>query len=218
MDFTGPGWDLFATETARYAVDVLKQMLRNGTFTTELARKGIPFRPSVDEAQRLATDRGYRDSIIDWAVGEALEKFRDKGRAGTGWNPQGGALIRTWFTTGSMYEVINFLKEERKDAIKYHRAVEVCGQQTRETVRNHMSCSSDLAQQVVDQDVLREHLGSLSQRDRDIVWGRANKKTYKEIAAELGGETGRAIDRRWQWLKANHDWINRLDKLDEKAR
>jgi hypothetical protein len=107
VNFTGPGWDHFATETARYAVDVITSMLCKRTFTAELARKHVLFRPTVEETDRLATDRRHRDSVVDFAVRVALEKFRQKGRAGKGWRPHGGALIRTWFTTASMYEVIN---------------------------------------------------------------------------------------------------------------
>jgi DNA-directed RNA polymerase specialized sigma24 family protein len=213
VNFTGPGWDHFATETARYAVDVLKSWLRKRTFAAELGTKHIPFRPTAGETDRLAIDRGYRRSIIDSAVGEALEKFREKARAGIGWSPQGGALIRTWFTTACVYEVINQLNARRSDAHRQHRAVGVAYGQFLEAARDPgTGGGGDPAQHVADQDVLREHLGSLSPRDRNIVWGRASNQTYKEIAELCGEVDGRAIDRRWQWLKANHDWIRRLDE------
>lgn len=215
--FTGPGWHYFKVETARYLVDVLKSWLRKRTFAAELGKKHIPFRPTSAETDRLATDRAYRTSIIDMAVYEALEKFKEKGLAGKGWNPAKGALIRTWLTTAAIYEVINQLNARRTYIQQYERAIGIArGEHHRDSGRHLSSGGGDHAQGVADRDVLRDYLRQLSSRDRQIVWGKADHRTYKEIADSLHPHQmdSRAVERRWTWLRTNYDWIRRLDEKE----
>lgn len=217
VGFTGPEWDLFAVELVRYAVDVLNGWLKNSMLGSVLAKRASAFAPSPEETEHLAVATDFRDGVVDAAVGEALEKFRRKAQANKGWRPDGGASIRTWFITACLFEVINQLKAARRENDRNCRAVSLNelfpngydGAQRLELNPGH---DGDPAPRIADSDLLRRYLATLSERDRSIVWGKASSLRYREIADQCGEADSRSVERRWQWLKKNYDWIRRLDE------
>lgn len=86
--FSGPQWDRFACELARYAIGVLVAWMGSGHLFTMMRRNRIRFVPYEEEVLLLATDPDFRDGIADVAVTEALYSFRNRAREGDGWRAE----------------------------------------------------------------------------------------------------------------------------------
>lgn len=92
--FTGPGWDYFANELARYGLAVISAWIRKGLIHTRCGARGIRA-TRLDPA--VAGDRTAVASIANETVAEALVMFRDDVLARGKWDPAKGASLRTYF-------------------------------------------------------------------------------------------------------------------------
>lgn len=218
--FEGGGWEQFRVEVIRYVVDVLQGWAVRGELGRQIARRIPRFRLTADECTDLASDEHHRASIVEFAAVEALESFRRKALEGKGWDPQRGASMRTYVTTGAVYAVVNQLNDLRaqhnRDKDDYYAGIDLIvllGPAARD--------AKDPAERLAEADVLNEYMQTLDPLDRNIVWGRVSGLTYREIADMLETDvTDRGVERRWRRLKNNHDWIRRLDEKadnDERA-
>lgn len=204
--FSGTGWKLLGRELARYAIRVLTVWMITDRLGAGLAHARIGFAPTDTEKHRLQVDADLRDGVVDAAVTRALARFRRNALDGTGWKPDGGASLATYFVGACLFEVVDELKRQRRSAELYDLALFLA----RDDCRQPQATADDPAVVVSDREVLREHLGRLSEDDRLIVWGEAYGLSGTEIAELLGAKSSRAVERRWARLKSKEDWIRRL--------
>ncbi|MEC3917366.1 hypothetical protein [Nocardia sp. CDC160] len=209
--FDGPAWEWARTEMARYALAVLRAWLATGHIRTELRALGLPADLTPAELHRLAIDDEFRDDLADATVAVALHEFRRRALEGTGWAP-GGAALTTYLTRGCLYAFLGELRAQRRAQQRHQRTVEaVLRHEAARPDTDHYTIH-DTVRELTDRDHLRHRLAQLSDRDRNIVWGKACGRTNLEIA-EIYGESGpRSVERRWSHLMAQHDWIARLGR------
>ncbi|WP_067653022.1 RNA polymerase sigma factor [Nocardia harenae] len=207
--FAGPSWDRFATEVCRYGIGVLGAWLATGEIARRAAAAGVPLTLGAEESARFLRDREFRAEFVDLAVAEALFAFRAESRAGTGWRPDRGASLKTWFAAKCAIAFVNELK-------KYRRA-EARHQLTLAALRPEPEQAADPARLVADRAVLREYLLRLPQADRNIVWGKVCGYSHAEIAELFGAASARAVERRWATLRTREPWIGRLQGRSDHA-
>lgn len=200
--FRGPAWDLLADRLVRYGLVVLTAWLRSGHIFAEAEGMGRDLRPSSQE-RRLVSVRLSEDLAND-TVSAALVSFRRKALAGTGWRQDGGASLSAYFIRSCLYAFVDAFRRYRRTG----ELAEVCDEPAGGFPDT--GGGTDLAESVVNRRVLFGYLAELSERDRNLVWGKASGYTAAEIAALFGWRSAKAVERRWARLRLNYAWINRL--------
>ncbi|MER7450425.1 hypothetical protein ABTW96_09060 [Nocardia beijingensis] len=207
--FCGSRWDSFAEELLAYGIGVLDGWMGSGQLPEMFKRKKIQFSPSTLENGLLVNDAEFRDSLIDLVVMEALQAFRQRSLDGTGWRADGGASLKTYYIVACLHATVNELNKQRRAderARKSHAAVVEA--ELARPARDR--CAPDPSEQAIDNLILHQHLGELSTRDRNIVWGKAAGYSNREIAEIYGERSARVVEYRWAWLSRTVDWIGRL--------
>ncbi|OBI78437.1 hypothetical protein A5664_17995 [Mycolicibacterium fortuitum] len=104
--FCGRRWERMATDLAEYGLAVLAAWLRTGYIFAKVSGIGRPLQHTYTEAVELATNADIRDELCAETVAKALKKFRDTAQEGTGWSPDGGANLTTFFV-GACVQAFN---------------------------------------------------------------------------------------------------------------
>lgn len=91
--FQGPEWLQYAGELARYGSAVLDSWLRTQKIVHQCRRKGWRIQVPPDGW----SDDHARKALADDTVVAGLKLFRYKGLICGGWNPEGGASLKTYF-------------------------------------------------------------------------------------------------------------------------
>lgn len=113
--FTGPNWDLFANEVARYGLAVIRGWLRDGRILEKCREKGIraPLLPA-----HATADHHTLMSLADDIVTLALVKYRDEVLMADRWDPARGASLRTFFIGQCLFQYANvaraWIREQNK--------------------------------------------------------------------------------------------------------
>lgn len=209
-DFRGRSWDLFADSLVRHGLVVIDAWVGSGNIFIEAANKGMPLAPT--DTERLLVGQRDREHLVNGAVAEAVRKFREDARNGSGWRPDGGVTLATYFVTGC---VIAFVAEFRRwrradpgtvpvpDAAEFDALV----------VGHAEYHSEDPASRVADRDALRRQLEKLTERDRRIVWAKSEGYSNDEIADLFAERSGKAVERRWSRIRANEPWVARMGRV-----
>ncbi|MBD0323500.1 MAG: sigma-70 family RNA polymerase sigma factor [Aldersonia sp.] len=206
--FTGQAWELLADKLARHGLVVVDAWLGSGRIFAEAVRKGMPLTPTAAESAAVGAPPLLHE-LANATVAEAIVAFRRAGMAGSGWHPDAGASLHTYFVTGCVHA---FVKEFRR----WQRAGGASGPALVGDVDGFVERNGrhrgedDVATRVADLDVVRRHLGALEERDRYIVYGKAIGYTNAEIATLFGESSAKAVERRWSRLMERVDWIRRL--------
>ncbi|MFJ8082890.1 RNA polymerase sigma factor [Streptomyces sp. NPDC096205] len=97
--FDGPAWNLFARALTEYAYPIVTNWLYTGEIFTLCADRGRPVRTprTLQDMETLRTDPDEREELVCEVVARALHLYRRSARAGTGWRPDGGASLKTYF-------------------------------------------------------------------------------------------------------------------------
>lgn len=218
-EFSGPKWELFQYELARFALGVLLPWMGSKHIWGVLRSKRIPFRPSEEEVALLSTDVTLRTEIADSAVAAALHGFRNRAVSGTGWDPARGASLTTYFIGACVLSVVNELNKRRRSENRAHRVRMAVLREKAGRPAEDWQSSDDPCQQAINNEVLRQHMDQLpEQGDRNIVWGKAAGLTNRAIAEIYfdNEKSGKMVEQRWLWLRANVDWVGRLGNEDRK--
>lgn len=215
-DFHGPLWDGFADVLARHGLGVLEVWLKSGKIFAIAESKGISLRPTAEELHEVATNPELRDQLKIDSVAAAIVSFRRKAFEGTGWSPDGGATMQTYFLTGCLYAFANELGKHRRSKTHWDNKIDAgcdinsLADSTTDADRTAPP-PADLADLVADHDVIERKLDELSDKNRQLVLAKARGDTNHQIAAREG-VTAKAIDRRWSKLMAEHTWIRALSR------
>lgn len=210
VDFRGRPWDLFADRLVRHGLVVIDAWAGSGTIFTEAASKGMPLAPT--DTERLLVGQRDRAQLVNGAVAEAVRKFREDARNGTGWRPDGGVALATYFVTGCVIAFVGEFRRWRRadpDTIPVPDAAEFDAL----VVGHSGHRSEDPAIRVADRDALRRQLEKLTERDRKIVWAKSEGYSNDEIAALFAERSGKAVERRWSRIRENEPWVARLGRL-----
>lgn len=97
--FTGPAVELFAAALVVRCRPILNGWLRNGRIFKECAGEGRPLEVTYRDREDLRLRRDDRDELTDETIAHALVAFLVDARRGTGWSPDGGRSITSYFVT-----------------------------------------------------------------------------------------------------------------------
>lgn len=207
--FAGPAWGKFRHALIEYAIGVLDAWMRSGHLPEMFRLNEVWSVPSQRESERIVYDAEFRTSLLDTAVMDALYSFRRRALDGTGWRADGGATLTTYFIVACLHAVSNELAKHRRMEERDHKAHKAALRQESDRPR-HDHHVADPSQEAIDNVILQQYLGELSPRDRNIVWGKANGYSNREIAEIYGERSVRAVEHRWSTLTKSVDWIGRL--------
>ncbi|PPK67894.1 sigma factor-like helix-turn-helix DNA-binding protein [Actinokineospora auranticolor] len=177
--FRGRNWDRFADDLARYGYATVMAWLRCGEMFAFCANqnRALPAPPwywTDDDRAELA----------NLTVTTALNDFRRRAGEGTGWNPDGGASIRTYFMGNCVLSFPNHYRRWLGEQERHAPLTEVNGDR-------HAVDPADLA---VTALTAREALDDIpDERTRRAVVLHAQGYTHAEIA-DLIDTTPRAVE------------------------
>ncbi|MFV8160759.1 RNA polymerase sigma factor [Mycobacterium sp. 134] len=212
--FCGRRWDRLAGDLAAYGWAVLDAWMRTGYIFAKVRDIGRPLPHTDTESRELETKPDVRAELCAETAARALKKFRDAGLAGTGWSPDGGASLTTFFV-GACIQAFNneFRRWSRHEQIWGHnRSTDP------ETLRDHSDRIVEVARAthmfddperaVVDADHFERVLRELSGKEYALL--QLTDLGYsQEAIGELLGITERAVEGRLYRLR-NKDIRGRL--------
>ncbi|MEV6278472.1 hypothetical protein [Nocardia sp. NPDC051832] len=209
--FRGPAWDVLADRLVRYGLVVLTAWLRSGHIFAETNALGRDLCPSVQERELVAVR--LSEDLANDSVAAALASFRRKALAGNGWHRDGGASLSAYFLRACLYAFIDAFRKYRRTG----ELSDICtgAHPISSGDYRESACGPDFAESVVNRAVLYTYLARLSERDRNMVWGKAAGYTAAEIAGLFGWPSAKAVERRWARLRLEYAWINRLAGKDQ---
>ncbi|MEV6340983.1 hypothetical protein AB0M12_40465 [Nocardia vinacea] len=205
-DVQGPVWETTVGDLAAYGVQVLKAWIQTDEIYSKLGSKlrGLASWPAARE--RLATDRAYRDDIIDNTIAGALDKLRKGLRDRTGWDPCRGLKLRSYFINGCLDEFKNVFENDLRwwrthqtSPVEYADLAELVGLGFEPQWGSRLSI--DPAITVTERMVISGFLSTLSSTDKIIVFAVAEGYKYAEIAHLFPNKTSKAIERRMSRLR-----------------
>ncbi|GGP48297.1 RNA polymerase sigma factor [Saccharothrix coeruleofusca] len=151
---SGPVWQRFATELARYGYAVLMAWLRSEVIFTKCAEKGCwpgPPPPYWEHDDRAAL-------AVDTVV-KAISEFRRKALLEGGWSPDGGTSLKSYFTTTCVYAFPNHYRRWRRE---FDRRQELGARTVRtEDVADRPAPGPDPAELVVRRLEVRQGLAGI---------------------------------------------------------
>ncbi|TMM37018.1 MAG: sigma-70 family RNA polymerase sigma factor [Actinobacteria bacterium] len=109
LDFVGSAWDEFAEALIGYALPVCTGWLRSGLIFKLCAERSVPVGPTptnwtVEDRHELALE----------TVALALARFRSGAQLGRGWDPAGGASLKTFFMGRCIYAFVQVYRNWRR--------------------------------------------------------------------------------------------------------
>ncbi|MCX4099231.1 sigma-70 family RNA polymerase sigma factor [Nocardia sp. alder85J] len=209
-DFAGPKWDAVADQLAHYGLAVLSSWMRTEDGLFRLRDFGV----FVTEELRsdLRADPALREGVVNSAIVDGLVKFRQSARERTGWDPDGGARLRTYFIRGCLYALSDGLRKLDRERFRRSRTETSFGNEL-EAVADATQAGrlhgGDPAEFVADQDLVHRWLATLPEQDRAVVQAKAEGYSHTETA-EILGLTPKAVERRWARLIQRHEGLRNL--------
>jgi DNA-directed RNA polymerase specialized sigma24 family protein len=108
--FTGPAWDRFADELGRYGLGVMKAWLATTKLFEECKKRNC-----WPGSAPIYWDEDDRAGLANEIVAHAIKTFRDRGLVAGGWNPAGGASLKTYFVGACIYAFPNLYRQWRRE-------------------------------------------------------------------------------------------------------
>jgi DNA-directed RNA polymerase specialized sigma24 family protein len=187
--FSGPAWDRFRRELARYGLGVLTSWIQRGAiyakvqaltgFTLGRPLDGWPDRQTAED---LATD----------TVVEALNYFRDRVLKTSQWQSSGGASLGTFFIGQCLFRFSNIYRSAlRAEIDRINAAVKPMA----ELPEDEFEAIKGIEETVVARDHVAEALARVTTpRAREAIFLSAVGFTQEEIANRLGLSNARQIE------------------------
>lgn len=99
-------WKRLADDLAAYGLAVLDAWMRTTYIFAKVRGIGRPLHHTYPETMELVTNPDTREELCAETTAQALKKFRDDAQRGTGWSPEGGASLTTYFV-GACVQAFN---------------------------------------------------------------------------------------------------------------
>lgn len=212
-------WQLDELELAltKYVSSVVRAWMQTGQIFYQAKKIGIKgvAEPSQDELERLRHDEDLRESIANELVMKGIGRFEDQIKEGTGWTPDGGAALTTYFLRNCLFSLKDVLKKHFKD---YSRE--------RPLLESHLSSRGSPPDGLDNPEVRYSHIEGyvrvealvdmLSEKEQRVVRGLLHGLTPQEIV-ELNDDIPsvgalRAIRQR---IRARNEWIKLITGEEE---
>lgn len=186
--FSGPGYDAFADDLARYALSVFGGWLRTGhVFSLTRALS-----PSEVELLEFADDRDSRSELAAMTIATALPKFRQKALIEGGWDPEKGASLTTYFMRACVFAFPNQLRAQRRLRNKWRRQDD---SSTRgELVDLDRGVINDPADLAVGKTRVVDHLRGLDERTARLVAAIIDDYSQAEMVELFPEDSVRAVE------------------------
>lgn len=203
----GVVWERLVAALVAYAAQVLDVWISRGEIYTQVVWRFPGRQFWLPAQQRLARDPHYREDFVDHTIVRALEKLQIGLRTGTGWNPAKGRTLRSYFIDGCLHEFVYVFDKEQRWWRTHQTEQTVDHTEDTETTSSpHILAresmpGSDPADVVCNRIVLADHLASLSDYNRTVLWAHVNGYTHAEIAHLFPDTTPKAIERRLHRLR-----------------
>ncbi|MBL1077076.1 hypothetical protein JK358_22005 [Nocardia sp. 2] len=214
--FAGGAWKTLADKLVRQGLAVLGPWVRSGWIFTVAAKKGMPLHPSAQERELVANL--LAEDFVQEAVTIALGKFRRKALDGQGWCADGGTSLATYFVGGCILAFVEHFRRSRRNGDLYELYVgielPIYGADG-PSVLELVPARDDVAGSVVGELAWRSRLAKLGDRDRGLVWGKANGLRGAEIAELFGWPSVKAVEQRWARLKHDQEWVRGLTEEEQ---
>ncbi|MBS2936860.1 hypothetical protein KDN32_03770 [Nocardioides sp. J2M5] len=208
--FEGRKYEVFADDLARYALSVLGGWLRTGHIFT-LARRADPYEEELFE---FADSKDARTELAVMTIATAMPAFRERALVDSGWDPEKGASLTTYFMGAVVFAFPNQLRDRRRLTNRWQRQDR---QHTGELVNLDRGAITDTADLAVGNARVIDHLNSLKPRERNIVAATLDGYSQEEMIEMFGEESVRAIEGvlyRWRTREQrtlHHDPTDAID-------
>jgi DNA-directed RNA polymerase specialized sigma24 family protein len=202
VQFDGPAWSLFARALTEYAYPVVTNWLYTGEIFTLCAKRGRPVRTSrtLRDLETLCTDPDERDELVCEVIARALHLYRRGARAGTGWRPDGGASLKTYFIGAVLREFAGVYDRWASERARRPPCAPD-GMNTLRDVAGH--ASEEPERRVLGHDAVRQLLAQVKDdTTRTAVFLMLRGYTMKEIGEFLDLSVG-AVAMRMSRLRRN---------------
>lgn len=201
--FTGPKYQMFQNELARYGLAVLGAWTYTGYIFKLTAKRGLALYPTGQELEDLHRHRETREELADMTVAEALPRFRDKALAGGGWRADGGASLTTYFLGSCLYVFANEFRKHRWQRERWRR------QDCRDPAAGERPSgpATDPGIMVPGNLWVCESLGRADSREAPIVALTIAGWSQEEIAETLGMSPRAVEGVLYRWRKKEKRWL-----------
>ncbi|GAB2689480.1 RNA polymerase sigma factor [Nocardia thraciensis] len=179
-----PQYKRLERRLVRYATAVLAAWVRHRYIFKEVRRrKGIELDPTPEELSRLNDDHDLCDELVTETVIRAIGRLRRQVDGNTGWDPDGGADVRTYFIGGCVLDFADVYRKFRRDIARDRQRHSAC-------INDHAANSphgADIGaygsiEAAVDARDLQDRINALSEREQVIVRAKIDGYSNAEIA------------------------------------
>lgn len=201
QDFSGRGYRKFEGELARYGLSVMRGWLYTGHIFQVAASRNIKVVHSEALLHDLSASTDLRNELANSTVAVALTHFRQRATANTGWRPDGGASLTTYFMGACVLAFPNELRRHRLADEKWRRqtyagvrsaAVDVIAEDRGiDTGHTFGRNPGTIATSRIDAAHILE---ALKLREQRIVLATEAGFTQSEIAELFGESSDRAVE------------------------
>lgn len=179
QQFTGPDYDYFERELAKYGLAVISAWIRRDVILQRCRVRGAgglePPPPGAFD------DPGLVEDLAQETVGVALVHFRDDVLAAGRWDYRRGASLRTFFIGQCLMRFPNIYRHWRR-----HDATDARSMYDADPPQHLLRPDPGPEQMVIDQEYGQYLLGQMSRRDAKIFQLLADGLKQSEIAEQLG--------------------------------
>lgn len=204
--FTGKQWRKMGGDLIKYGLAVTDAWMRTGYIFAKVNEIGRPLAHTDTEMLELAQDGELREELRAETVARALKNFRDQAMAGTGWHPDGGASLTTFFV-GACVQAFNnefrrWSRHERRWGHSWSSDPQDLVDRGSRLAEVHRGprVFADPERTAADEDHLHRVLNELTDAERAIVILTDAGYSQEEIG-ELLGISERAVEGRLYRLR-----------------
>ena len=193
--FTGPDYEIFASELAAYGYPVLLAWLRRGLIFKYCADKGRPVKPTDADHDVLTGSFEERLQLALETVAEALTFFRYHVLQGQRWTYDGGASLTTYFIGSCLFAFPNVFRRWQGEQRRWRQgtAIEMLNCPDGRTLADHPGV--DPADLTVGRAAVIDELSAMPTGTREAAALVIDGASFTEAAAQLG-TTDRGIEGR----------------------
>ncbi|GAB3244333.1 helix-turn-helix domain-containing protein [Kineosporia babensis] len=204
-----PEYEVLAQRLYRYAVPVLKSMLRTGRIRQALADRGLPSGGlTATDTIRLHSSMEARDALAIGLIIAGEHLFRTRVIPESKWKADGGASLETFFLTGCLMRFSDTVSKWRSE----HPAWSVCVSDD-ELAALVRDVEPDPAQQIADRGLLQQIERFASPTVRQILQLLGHGLSATEISDQLG-MSPRAIEGQLYRFRSSLRAEHRRGRLD----
>jgi hypothetical protein len=189
-NFTGPKYQIFQEDLARYGISVLRAWMYTGYIFKLTTGCGVTLHPTDAELESLHRDPDIREELATMTVAAALPQFREHALAGGGWHPEGGASLTTYFMGACLLAFPNEFSRHRVQRKKWQLQSQRDPAVTEPTV----SVITDPAVIAAGNGQVRDALARADLREAAIIALTIDGYSQEEIVELLGEPSVRAVE------------------------